>query len=482
VDEIVTFGEIVLVVSAGLLAAILLRTVAERIAIPAAALFLVAAAVASDVFPSLGDTLSFQEVERIAVVALIVILFDGGLHIGWRRFRAAAVPILSLGVVGTFATAGLIAVAVQAMLDVSWTTAGLLGAALAPTDPAVVFSVLGNREIRGRTGTVLEGESGANDPVGIALMVGMIEFATSDEGSLWTVGQEFAVEMVIGLAVGVAGWRLLLPLVRRVPLPEPTLHPLRLLGAAGVIYGAASVLHGSGFLAVFVAGVLLGDEALPRKGEIESFLSGLGSLAEITVFVALGLTIHVAALDDRNIWRDGLLIAAVLTFVVRPLVVAVLLLPVRLRWGERLFVMWAGLKGAVPILLAALAVLGEVDDSSRLYGIVFVVVLFSVVVQGTLIPFVAQRLGVPMRRVDHGAAGVRRFVVRDGALAAGKSVRQLPLGERAWVGVVVRDGQPIHLAGETVLESDDEVHVWSEPGDAPALQRIFEGPEAGRQS
>jgi cell volume regulation protein A len=404
VDEIVTFGEIVLVVSAGLLVAILLRAVAERIAIPAAALFLVAAAIASDFFPSLGDALSFEAVERIAVVALVVILFDGGLHIGWRRFRVAAMPILSLGVVGTFATAGLVAVAVQALLDVSWTTAGLIGAAVAPTDPAVVFSVLGNREIRGRTGTILEGESGANDPVGIALMIGLIEFATSDEGTLWTVVEEFVVEMAVGLAVGVAGARLLLPLVRRVSLPEPALHPLLILAAAGVLYGAASALHGSGFIAVFVAGVLLGDEALPRRNEVEGFLSSLSSLAEITVFVALGLTIEVASLD-RDIWVDGLLIAVVLTFVVRPLVVGVLLMPVRLRWGERLFVMWSGLKGAVPILLAVLTVLGEVDESSRIYRIVFVVVLFSVVVQGTLVPFAARRLGVPMRRISHDAAG-----------------------------------------------------------------------------
>ncbi len=478
-DEIAAFGEIVLVVASGLLAAILLRAVAERIAIPAAALFLVAAAIASDLFPSLGDALSFQAVERTAVVALIVILFDGGLHIGWRRFRASAVPILSLGVLGTFATAGLVAVAAHTMLDVSWTTAGLLGAAIAPTDPAVVFSVLGNREIRGRTGTVLEGESGANDPVGIALMVGMIEFATSDEGSMWAVAEEFAVEMIVGLAVGVAGWQLLLPLVRRVPLPEPTLHPLRVLAAAGVIYGAAAVLHGSGFIAVFAAGVLLGDEAMPRKGEVERFLSGLSSLAEITVFVALGLTIEVASLDDDNIWRDGLLIAIVLTFLVRPLVVGALLLPVRLRWGERVFLMWSGLKGAVPILLAALAVLGGVDEGSRIYGIVFVVVLFSVVVQGTLVPTVARRFGVPMRMVDHDAAGVRRFVVRDGAFASGKPVGQLPLGERAWVGVVVREGRPVYLAGDTVLATGDEVHVWSESADVPPLQRIFEGPGTG---
>jgi cell volume regulation protein A len=401
VDEVQAFGGIVLLVAGGLLAAIALRSFAERIAVPSAALFLAAAAIASDVFPGLADALSIKQVERLAVVALVVILFEGGLHMGWARFRASAVPILSLGVLGTFATAGLLTVALHGLLDMSWTTAGLLGAAVAPTDPAVVFSVLGGRQIEGRTGTILEGESGANDPVGIALMIGLIELATTDDGSFWGVIREFTVEMGVGLAIGIAGWWLLLQLVRRVPLPEPALHPLRLLAAAGVIYGAAAVLHGSGFVAVFVAGVLLGDQAIPRKREAVDVLASLASLAEITVFVALGLTVDVSSLDDGGVWLDGLIVAAVLGLVVRPLVVLALLAPVRLRWGERLFVMWSGLKGAVPILLAALAVLGEVDESERLYGIVFVVVLCSVVVQGTLVPVAAARLGVPMRRIDY---------------------------------------------------------------------------------
>jgi potassium/hydrogen antiporter len=347
--------------------------------------------------PELGDAISFVTVERIGVIALIVILFDGGLDIGWRRFRVAAVPILSLGVLGTFVTAGLIAVVAHFLLDFSWITSGLLGAALAPTDPAVTFSVLGGREIRGRTGTILKGESGANDPVGIALMIGMIELATSDDGSFWTVVREFGIEMTGGLAVGVAGAMLLLPLMRRVPLPSPALYPLLLFAAAGVIYGTATLVHGSGFLAVFVAGILLGDARLPHRAAIDGVLSSLGSLAEITMFVALGLTIDLTDLAAGD-WAEGLALAALLAFAIRPLVVGALLLPVRLDRGERLFVMWSGLKGAVPILLAALALIGGVDDGVEIYAIVFVVVLFSVLVQGTFVPAVASRLGVPMDR------------------------------------------------------------------------------------
>jgi potassium/hydrogen antiporter len=395
-SEISDFGQIVLIVAAGVSLALFGKAITRRLAIPAAALFLLAAAIASDLFPEVSEAVSFVTVERIGVVALIVILFDGGMDIGWRRFRASAVPILSLGVLGTFASAGLIALAAHLLLDFSWITSGLLGAALAPTDPAVTFSVLGGREIGGRTGTILKGESGANDPVGIALMIGMIELATADDGSFWTVVEEFAIEMAAGAVVGAVGAAALITAMRRLELPSPALYPLRMLAAAGVIYGAATLVHGSGFLAVFVSGILLGDRAMPHRREVNGFLSSLGGLAEIAMFIALGLTVDLTDVLDSSAWVDGLALAALLGLVIRPLVVVLLLLPVRLDWGERLFVAWSGLKGAVPILLAALAVIATVEDAAEIYHVVFVVVLFSVVVQGTLLPFVARRLRVPL--------------------------------------------------------------------------------------
>src|SRR5438876_2564451 len=201
--DVTHFGLDVVLVAGALSAALLTARLSAKISVPSAAFFLVAPAVGSDIFPSL--VLRIQTVERIATLALIVILFEGGGSIGWRRFRVAAIPIASLGVLGTFATAGLVAVFVHWALGLGWTTSGLLGAAVAPTDPAVMFSVLGEREVAGRTGTILEGESGANDPVGIALMIGMIELATHPGSSFWVVVRVFAEQMAIGLAVGVAG-------------------------------------------------------------------------------------------------------------------------------------------------------------------------------------------------------------------------------------------------------------------------------------
>jgi cell volume regulation protein A len=395
--EVVHFGGIVLIVSGAFALAVLANKLSERLRIPAAGLFLLAAAVASDIWTGLAEALSIRDVERIAVVALIVILFDGGMRVGWTRFRESAVPIVSLGLVGTFATAGLMTLAARYLLDFSWETAGLLGAALAPTDPAVMFSVFGRKEIAGRTGTILEGESGTNDPVGIALMLAAISLAQTDSTSVAHAVGDFFLQLGVGTVVGIAGAYLLMLVLRRIVLPNPALYPLRTLALAGVIYGVATVAHGSGFLAVYIAGILIGDADIPAKRAIERFHTSLASLAEIVVFIALGLTIDLTALGENHRWLDGLVLAVVLAFIARPLAVGPLLLPVRLSPGERVFVMWSGLKGAVPILLASFAVLGEVANADRIYGIVFVVVAFSVILQGATIPYAAARLQIPMR-------------------------------------------------------------------------------------
>jgi cell volume regulation protein A len=397
--DLTSFGLTILLVAGALSAALLASKVSARTSIPSAAFFLVAAALASDLYPSL--VLSISTVEKVATVALIVILFDGGSSIGWRRFRAAALPIVSLGVLGTFATAGLIAVFAHWALGLTWVTAGLLGAAVAPTDPAVMFSVLGEREITGRTGTILEGESGANDPVGIALMLGMIELATHADASFWIVVRVFAEQMSIGLAIGVVGGLFERRLMQRVALPSAGLYTLRTLALAGLVYGVAAVAHGSGFLAVFVAGLIVGDVRAPFTAEIRVFQDGLAALAEIVVFVALGLTVDLSGLTSAH-WIDGLLLAAFVALVARPIALAPLLAPARLRAGERLFVMWGGLKGAVPILLAAFALGRHVEDAQRIYETVFVVVLASVIVQGGTIGVAARRLGVELRAMPRG--------------------------------------------------------------------------------
>ena len=472
-----------LIVAGGLFVAVATSKVGAVFPIPGPALFLIVAAVATDVFPGLS-VLSVETASRIAVVALVVILFEGGMHVGWRRFRHGWAEITILGVFGTFGTALLIAVFAHLALDVSWSLAAVLGAALAPTDPAVMFSVLGRKEIRGRTGTILEAESGVNDPVAISLMIGALEFATADDASFWAVAFEFVLEMAVGLALGIAGAVVLRASIRRIDLANETLYPLLALAFAGVLYGATTLANGSGFLAVFVAGVLFGDVRAPYKGEIERFHKSLASLAEIAVFAVLGLTVSIGDFDDNDVWLDGLLLAIVLAFVARPLVVGLLTMPARLRWGERLFVMWGGLRGAVPIMLGTLAVLEGIGDGERVYDMIFVVVAFSVLVQGTSIPYVAPRLGVRMRDVDPG--GVVRRTVSVGSRAAGETLRDLPVGERTWARTIARDGQTMPARGSTKLEAGDELELILDVADVDRLEELFSEargePRAGREA
>jgi cell volume regulation protein A len=485
-EEIRDFAVVLVVCAGGLWLALVSTTLTARLRVPAPVVFLLAAAAISDIQPRLSDPVSIRDVERIGVVALIAILFDGGLQIGWRRLRPQIRPITLLGIVGTFLTAALGAVAAQIILPVSWTTAAIIGAALAPTDPAVMFSVLARRDIGGRVPTILEGEAGANDPVAIALVLALADYATTGASGVGGAA-DVVVEMVVGAAVGIVGAMLLVRAMRRNPLPREGLYAVRTLAIAGLIYGGATLLHGSGFLAVFVAGVWIGDTRMPFKGEIERFHGALASLGEIVVFAALGLTIHLYDIGWST-FGYGLALAAVLILVVRPAAVLPLLLPERLRRGEKGFIALTGFKGAVPILLAALVVLESVPHAELIYRLVFVVVAASVIAQGLALEPLARALGVSMtvrRRprgwslripLRHEPEGVVRLVVAPAAIAAGRRIRELPIGEGAWVVLVVRAGRTEQPRGSLQLEPGDEVVLLTDPGDETALRHVFTRP------
>jgi potassium/hydrogen antiporter len=483
VSTVESFGLVVLVAGVAGLAAVLSNRLSQRLRIPAAAFFLLCAALASDLVPRLGG-LRIETVEQVVTVALVVILFDGGMHIGWRRFRPVAAATAWLGVAGTLVTAAALALCAHLLLGMEWRLALLLGTALAPTDPAVVFSVLGRREVAGRSGALLEGESGANDPVGIALLVALLAAGGSGAGTVGVVALVFGLQILVGVAVGVVGARLLLRLWRRLPLPSESLYPLMVLAGALAMYGAASAARGSGFLAVFVAGILIGDEGAPYKREIERFHAALASLAEIVAFILLGLTIHLGDLPRQHTWLLGLALAALLVFAIRPLLVGLLLLPVRLRRGERLFVLWTGLKGAVPILLGTFIIDAGEPGAVRAYDIIFIVVAFSVIVQGGLVPTLARRLGVPLRTVEpepwslgvrfrHEPDALHRQRVARGSPADGATISDLPFGEDAWVSLVIRNGHLVPVRADTRLQAGDEVLMLADPEHGPRLERLF---------
>jgi potassium/hydrogen antiporter len=397
VDDARHFALIVLLCSVVALVAVLSNRLAEKVRVPLPLLMLVGAAVAVKIFPSLHAPTA-RLVEEILTIALIFILFDGGMHIGLGRFREAAAPIAVVGVVGTFLTAAGGTVLLHVAFGLSWYVALLVATAIAPTDPAVVFSVLGRREIAGRSGTVLEGESGANDPVGIALMSSLLAAGALTAHAIGSVALSFVLQMGVGAVVGISGGFLLLWFMQRVQLPGEGLYSLRTLACAGILFAVATVAHGSGFLAVFLAGIVIGDEGAPHKQAIASFHSVLASLAEIVAFVVLGLTVQVDVLRRSDVLVPGLVLAVVVAFVVRPLAVGPFLRAARLRTNEIAFVVFAGLKGAVPLLLGEMMLSSGIGDAQRWYGIVVIVVVFSVLVQGSLTPVAASVLKIPMRR------------------------------------------------------------------------------------
>jgi cell volume regulation protein A len=483
------FALLILLSAAIGLVVVLSNRLTQWAKIPSPALVLAGAATAVAAIPGLHAPPE-KTVERIVTVALICVLFAGGMHVGWSRFRSAAAPIAIVGVAGTFLTAAAAAVVCHLAFGLGWYVSVLVSTAIAPTDPAVVFSVLGQREIAGRAGTILEGESGANDPVGIALMASLITAGGLSGAAFTQVGGEFVVQMVVGAAVGVVGGRALLWFMRRVPLPGEGLYPLRTLASALILFAVATLAHGSGFLAVFVAGIALGDERAPYKREIERFHAALASLGEIVAFVVLGLTVDLGELSRIDVWVPGLILGAIVALVIRPVLVGVCLIPARLATNQRRFVLFAGLKGAVPILLGGYLLAANVPDAKRLYGIVVVVVVFSVVVQGGLVPTAARLLHLPMRliepepwalgvRLRHEPDGVHRLTIEPASPAAGRTVADLgELLSGAWIGLVVRDGRLIPVRGDTRLAAGDDITVLADTSDSETLAAIFEKPRA----
>lgn len=480
-DDLIPFGLSVLVVAVAVLVAIGSNRLSERIFIPAPAIFLALAAVASNLVPKLGS-MSIINDQRIVTVALLLILFDGGMHIGWARMRPAAGAVAWIGIAGTLVTAGALALGAHYLFGMEWRTGLIIGAALAPTDPAVVFSVLGRREVAGRSGTILEGESGANDPVGIALMISLLG-ATG--GGWHAVGSglgHFGLQLVVGAAVGIAGGWALLQIMRRVTLPNAALYPVQTVAFALVLFGLATVAEGSGYLAVFIAGIFVGDERAPYKREIEHFGAALASLSEITAFVVLGLSVNLGDVFGHREALIGLGLAALLIVAVRPLLVGLVLWPISLTRGERFFVLFSGLKGAVPILLGTYVLVEGTHDARKIYDLIFIVVLVSVVFQGGLVPTVAKLLKVPMRvnepepwalgmRFRDEPEGLHRYIVQRGSRADGCTIAQLDVGEDFWVSMVSRQGRLVQVRGDTSLQAGDEILALADPD--TGLESVF---------
>lgn len=332
--------------------------------------------------------------QSVGVVALAFILFAGGLDTQWKVVRPALGGALSLSTVGVLLTAIVIALFATFLLHFSFLEGMLLGAIISATDAAAVFSVLGARslQLRGKIVPLLELESGSNDPMSVFLTIGVMRLLTEPQTSLLTIIVLFIQQMGIGAVCGIVLGVAAVFLISRFKLSVVALYPVVTIALVLLTYSLTALLGGSGFLAVYITGLILGNNPLQRVNQLMRFHSAISWLMQIAMFLILGLLVFPSHLP--GVALGGLLITVVAIFVARPISVFVALLPVKITVQEKLFVSWVGLRGAVPIVLATFPLLSHMPDASFLFDLVFFIVLASVLLQGTTVSIVAQWLGV----------------------------------------------------------------------------------------
>lgn len=380
-----------LLVACGLLlAALAAAPLAARLRLPGPAAFLAVGIAAGLAGIAPTEKLAVLTLQQIGVVALFAILFQGGLSTGFRAWRVSARPIVLLGLPGTAATAAALTALAHVLLGFDWPLAALVGIALSPTDPAAVYATLRGGRAETSARTVLEGESGFNDPVGIALMVAAVAILGTDGGSVSDGVVRFAEELGIGLAGGLVGAAALTLLLRATPRLEHGLQATAILVGALLVGAATASLHGSGFLAVYVAGLLLADRWAEQDGRHHAVPESASAVSEPVLFGLLGASFAPIVIAS-DLWH-GVVLTLLTLLVVRPLIAAACLRRVGLSRPERALVAWGGLKGAVPLLLAAYPALEAMDESRRVEGIVLVATAASIVLQGATLTLVARRI------------------------------------------------------------------------------------------
>ena len=483
-------AELILIAGALLAAGILGALLADRVRIPGLLLFLGLGMLAGS--EGIGG-IEFNDAElarTLGTIALVLILFEGGLTAGWSEIRPVLGTAASLATIGTAVTAGLAGVAAKWIFGLSTLEGMLVGAAIAATDSAAIFAVLRRSTLEKRLARSLEGESGMNDPVALLLVIGFIEWIQKPGYGFADMAGLLALKLALGAAIGLAIGRLSVSALNRVRLPTDGIYPVATIAIAGLAYGLAEVAHGSGLLATYLTALALGSSSIPARRTVVAFHEGVGWVAQIGLFILLGLLVFPSTLGD--VAFEGLALSAALILVARPLAAyaATLFSPLNLR--ERTMLGWAGLRGATPIWLATFPVVAGVGAGQELFSIVFFVVVTSTLVQGASFEPLAKRLGLttdepalPRRLLESGrirrlGGDVVSYRLRPGAAAAGHLVRELGLPRDALLNVIVRDGRALPPRGSTEVREGDELHIlvrseWREEVEK-LTQQWHEGP------
>ena len=471
-----------------LAASVLFSRATQRAPVPVAIIFLGLGVLAGA--EGIGG-IAFSDYEltyRLGTAALVLILFDGGLNTPIAAVRQYARPALLLATVGVVGAAAIVALGARA-LGFPWAFALLLGAVVSSTDAAAVFAVLrgSGLHLKRRVGLTLEIESGMNDPMAVLLTMTLTaNLVGAAEGPAWRIPLQVVFELGLGLLAGVAigkGGRWVLTRTR---LSAGGLFPVLTLAIALLAYGVPTVLHGSGFLAVYVAALIIGDGELPYRAGLTRVHDALAWLSQIAMFLLLGLLVVPSRLGEAAI--PGLLLALLLAVVARPLMTALCLAPFRYPPRDIMYVGWVGLRGAVPIVLATMPVLANAPGSQRLFDLVFFIVIVNAVIPGATVPWVTRKLDLasgdpPAPQAVLEVESMRplsgklmSFYVDEALAVVGVPMSELPFPEGAAATLIVRGRELIAPRGATMLLPGDHVYIFSRPEDEPLMRLMFGRP------
>ncbi len=464
----------------GLLALGLVASLAAgRLRIPGLVLFLgVGMALGSDGLGLIPFN-DYHLARTIGIIALALILFEGGLAAGLPEIRPIIGSALSLALAGTLLTAIVTGLAAYALLDLTLLEGLLVGSIVSATDGAAIFALLRGSTLKRRLARTLEGEAGMNDPVAVLLVIGFIEWIRLPDYGVLDMGLLLVQQLGIGAVVGALVGLLAVQAFRRANLATGGLYPVASLAVVAIAFGAADVLHGSGFLAVYLAGLAMGSTTLPARQTVAAFHDGLAWLAQLTMFFALGLLVFPSDLLD--IALEGTALALVLVFVARPLAVMIATALAPLRTSERIVLGWAGLRGAVPVVLATFPIIEGIPNAVQFFNIAFFAVLVSTLLQGSTFTWLAGKLGaltdepalrsplVEVGQIRQLGADVVEVPLVEGDAAIGVRVRDLGLPRDALVNVLVRNDEALPPRGSTRLEAGDRLYVLARQSAMAAL-------------
>lgn len=469
-----------------LLASILASKASHKLGVPALLIFIGIGMLAGSDGPGGIYFNNAWAAQAMGVVALVYILFAGGLGTDWQTIRPVLREGLALATLGVAVTAGAVGLFAVLALGFSWLEGLLLGAIISSTDAAAVFSVLRSKQVslKGRLKPLLEFESGSNDAMAVFLTVGLLRLLTEPGVPASSLFPMFIRQAALGGIAGFGFGKLLLFLTNRLKLEYEGLYPVLTLSMVLLAYAGTAFAGGSGFLAVYVAGVVLGSSNFAHKRSLMSFHDGLAWLMQITMFLTLGLLVFPSHLPA--VVGAGLLISLFLMFIARPLSILISLPFSRLSLPEKAMLSWVGLRGAVPIVLATFPLLAGVPKAEILFNLVFFIVLTSALLQGTSIPFVTKLLGVEARaekqrrfplefeRVEGVEAELVELIVPYGSATAGKTILELELPKDSLITLICRNDKFIVPGGSTPLEEGDVLLMLATQANLPRIKKILE--------